>query len=101
MAGTQQVNHGLLRFQVYGVPFVLLRRKFSADVEGASDVHGHVIKISTVIKNHETTCGNLLAIVEVVPGIQTAAAGNNSGIGDSLRSGIGIAEAGAGLNLVF
>src|SRR5215831_3158912 len=101
MAGTQQVNHGLLRFQINGIPFGLLRRKFSTDVEGACDVHSQVIKISTVIKDHETAGGNLLAIVEVVPGIQAAPAGNNRGVGDSLCSSVGIAEAGARLNLIF
>jgi len=62
--GIQQGDHRLLRFKVNGIPFSLLWSKLAADVEGAGNIHGFMVEVCTVIKDHEPVGRNLFPVIE-------------------------------------
>src|SRR5580700_2941676 len=72
MAGSEQGDHRFLSIEIHGIPFRLFGREFSADVEGARDVHGFMIERAREIEDYKLILFDFVTIGEVMDGVDVA-----------------------------
>src|SRR5580704_14141348 len=101
VARSEQGDNRFLAFQVDGVPLGLFGSKFSADVEGAGDVHGHVIKRAGEIEHDEFVGFDFVAVGKVMDGVDVAAGTNDGEIRSALCAAIKHVVIGARFDLIL
>jgi len=88
VSGLEQGNGRLLRLKIDGIPLGLLRRELAADVESASNVHGHVIEIGGEVEHYQFIRLDLAAVVEIMPGVDVLGRADDGRVSPALSATI-------------